>query len=118
MRIGDREANRLSVLKAVRRAEPVARTELSQVTGLSSQTISDLVAELLRRDLLIETKAPSVGRGRPRVQLQINPQAAHVIGAFLLPRGELLVEIADLRGDRLFARNFDLGRPRTLEDLA
>lgn len=118
MRIRDQEANRLRVLKAVRRTEPVARTELSRATGMSSQAMSDLVAELLRRDLLIETKAPVAGRGRPRVELRINPQAAHVVGAFLLPRGELLVEIANLRGDRLFGRSFDVGRPQTLHALA
>ncbi len=118
MRIGDREASRLQVLKAVRRSEPVDRTSLSEATGLSSQAISDLVTELLRRDLLIQTRAPGIGRGRPRVQLQLNPRAAYVIGAFLLPRGELLVQIADLRGDRLLARNFEIGRPATLHELA
>jgi predicted NBD/HSP70 family sugar kinase len=108
MRINDQEANRLRVLKAIRRAEPVARTELAELTGLPIQTLSDVVADLLGRDLLVEDKAPVNGRGRPRVLIRLNAGAARVAGACLFPDGTFEVEIADLRGSRLFGRSFKL----------
>ena len=108
MRITDQEANRLQVLKAIRRAEPVARTELARLTSLPSQAISDVVTQLLRRDLLVEARAPASGRGRPRVLLQLNGDAARVVAACLHPDGRLVVEIADLSGNRLFGRAFKL----------
>jgi predicted NBD/HSP70 family sugar kinase len=118
MRINDQEANRLRVLKAIRRAEPVARTELVGLTGLPAWAISEIVGDLLRRNLLIEQKAATSARGRPRVQLRLNPEAAYVAAAFLKPDATLAVEMADLRGDVRFATSFDLPRPATVEALA
>jgi predicted NBD/HSP70 family sugar kinase len=114
MRVSDQEANRLNVLKAIRRAEPVARSELAKLTGLSGATITDIVAELAGRNLLLEEKAPRGGMGRRRVQLRLNPDAAYVVGAFMLPSG-LTVEISNLRGDRLFGRSYSIDRPPTIE---
>jgi predicted NBD/HSP70 family sugar kinase len=111
MRITDQEANRLKVLKAIRRAEPVARTELVRLTGLASGSITEIVGDLVRRKALLEAKSPAVGRGRPRVQLYLNPEAGLVVGAFLLPTSELSVEISNARGDRLYERTTAM--PRT-----
>lgn len=115
MRITDQEANRLSVLKAIRRAEPVARTELVGLTGLTSGTITEIVGDLVRRKALLETKSPAVGRGRPRVQLYLNPEAGFVVGAFLLPTSELSVEISNARGDPLYSRSTAISRAPTIQ---
>jgi predicted NBD/HSP70 family sugar kinase len=105
MRIGDQETNRLQVLKALRRAEPVSRSELAKLTRLSGATITEIVADLLSRDLLLEEKAPPGGMGRRRVQLWLNPGAAYVVGAYLGTEGGLNVEINNLRGEKLFVRS-------------
>ena len=118
MSIGEQEANRLRVLKAIRRAEPVSRIELVERAGLPSQAISELVAELLCRDLLREEKMPPAGRGRPRIQLRLNPRAAYVVGAFLSPDRSLGIDIANLRGDQLFERSFRLRHLKSLEAVA
>lgn len=115
MRITDQEANRLSVLKAIRRAEPVSRTELVGLTGLTSGTITEIVGDLVQRKAVLETKSPAMGRGRPRVQLYLNPQAGLVVGAFLLPTSDLSVEISNARGDRLYARTTPMPRPPTIQ---
>src|ERR1700756_3081308 len=109
MRITDQEANRLLVLKTIRREEPVARTDLVKLTGLSNGTITEVIADLVRRKFVLEAKAPAVGRGRPRVQLMLNPNAAYVMAAFWLPDGSLSAEISNMRGDRLFGRTEALG---------
>jgi hypothetical protein len=54
MRLNDQEANQLRVLKAIRRAEPVARTELVQLTGVAGWAISEVVADLINRNMLVE----------------------------------------------------------------
>ena len=52
LRLTDPEMNRLRLLKAIRRAEPVARTQLSEITGLSGASITELTADFLRRDIV------------------------------------------------------------------
>jgi predicted NBD/HSP70 family sugar kinase len=118
MRINDQEANRLLVLKTIRREEPVARVDLVRLTGLSNGTITEIVADLVRRKFLLEAKAPAVGRGRPRLQLMLNPDAAYVLGAFWLPDGSISAEISNLRGDRLFGRTATLGFLSSIEAIA
>ena len=115
MRISDQEFNRLQVLKAIRRAEPVARSELVKLTGFSGATITEIVSDLVSRNFLLEEKAPPGGMGRRRLQLRLNPDAARVVGAFLLPEGDLNVEINNLRGDRLFVRSAPLNRSPSVE---
>jgi predicted NBD/HSP70 family sugar kinase len=118
MRVGDQEANRLQVLKALRRAEPVSRSELAKLTGLSGATITEIVADLLGRDLLLEEKAPPGGMGRRRVQLRLNPAAAYVVGAYVTSDGVLNIEINNLRGEKLFVRSAPLSRSPSVEALA
>ena len=104
MRINEQEANRLRVLKAIRRAEPVARTDLVKLTGLASGTITEITGELLQRNLLLEVKSSGGGPGRPRMQLLLNPDAAYVAGAFIAHDGSLSVEVSNARGERLFGQ--------------
>lgn len=118
MRVSDQEFNRLQVLKAIRRAEPVARSELTALTGLSGATITEIVRDLVARDFLLEEKAPPGGMGRRRVQLRLNPDAARVVGAYLLPGHRLRVEINNLRGDTLFVREPSLTRAPSITAFA
>lgn len=118
MRINDYEANRLRLLKAIRRTEPVARTQLVQLTGLAAGTISETTAELVQNLILIEEKAATAGSGRPRIHLRLNPDAAYVVGAMLLPFAGLDVCIVNLRGDRLYSQKVELTRADSLADLA
>jgi predicted transcriptional regulator len=94
MRISDQEANRSLMLKAIRREEPVARTELTRLTGLASATVTEIVGDLVRRKIVLEAKGTVVGRGRPRMQLLLNPDAAYVLSGYLHPDGWLRVECA------------------------
>ncbi|MCX5493531.1 ROK family protein [Kaistia dalseonensis] len=80
-----RRQNRGLVLEALRRSGPLARVELGRETGLSPATISAITADLLSENI-IETAAIDdraerpLGRGRPRVALSLNPEAAYVLG--------------------------------------
>lgn len=117
MRISDQEYNRLRVLKAIRRNEPVSRTELAQLTGLAGGTITEVVGELVRRNVLVEEKVTTNRMGRPRIALRLNPEAAFVVSATLPVGGSVAVEIANARGDTLFRKSVPFGKAETIEAL-
>ncbi|HTR12311.1 MAG TPA: ROK family transcriptional regulator [Roseiarcus sp.] len=83
-----RAINRFHVVDAIRRFGPVSRVEISQLTELSPTTVSAITAALLDDRLIIPLQVGAVrdaGRGRPRVMLKLNPDAAHVVGVKLAP---------------------------------
>ena len=102
MRIGDQEYNRLRVLKALRRAEPICRTDLARQSALTGGTITEISRDLVRRGLVIEEKSVSGKRGRPRVDLRLNPADHYALGAFIGAYGELECEIVNLKGEQVF----------------
>jgi len=81
-----RAINRFHVMDAIRRFGPVSRVEISQLTDLSATTVSAITAALLDDRLITPLQVGAVrdaGRGRPRVMLKLNPDAAHVVGVKL-----------------------------------
>src|ERR1043166_2954417 len=101
MGVSDSQLIRLMIMKAVRRHGPISRTELTSLTGFASATITDITAELLSSNLIVELKDKQKKRGRPRVQLQINPAGAAVIAVNLTGRSVIEVAVVDLCGERL-----------------
>jgi predicted NBD/HSP70 family sugar kinase len=84
-----RAINRFHVMDAIRRFGPISRVEISQFTELSPTTVSAITAALLDDRLIIPIQVGAVredaGRGRPRVMLRLNPDAAYVVGVKLAP---------------------------------
>jgi predicted NBD/HSP70 family sugar kinase len=118
MRISDSELNRLQVLKAIRRAEPVARTDLVKLTGLAAGTISQVTADFVRRGLLIEEKASGKTLGRPRIELRIDAAAGYVLSVFDNTSELATIEIVDLRGDPVFTYSAKLERVESMRTRA
>jgi predicted NBD/HSP70 family sugar kinase len=108
LRTGDaefvREINRFHVLDGIRRFEPVSRTELVERTRLSRGTVSGIVGELLAEGLVKEGDSPGRegGRGRPRIQLRMNPDAAFVVGV-KVSMHQIGITVTNLRADPLAA---------------
>lgn len=98
MRMSDQAYNRLSMLKALRAAEPISRTDLAELSGLNGGTITAIVRDLVERGLVIEERVASANRGRPRVNLRINPEGAFVASATMNDDAHLMAEVVDLRG--------------------
>ncbi len=97
-----RAINRFHVMDAIRQHGPISRIEISERTELSPATVSAITAALLEDALITATRIlpnggttriPANGgitpigttRGRPRVMLELNPGAAHVVGVKLRP---------------------------------
>ncbi len=75
-----RRANRSSVLRRIYSGRSMSRQELSQHSGLSSASITNVVAELLEEGIVIEAGIEASQGGRPRSILSINPRYGHFIG--------------------------------------
>ncbi|MDX3001760.1 ROK family transcriptional regulator [Kribbella solani] len=83
VRVGSKELIReinSSLLLAELRGGLLSRTELAKRTGLSLPTVSEIVAELLRRGVVEERETALSGGGRKPVLLALKADAGFVIG--------------------------------------
>ncbi|MDR1513801.1 MAG: ROK family transcriptional regulator [Propionibacteriaceae bacterium] len=86
------------MLTSLRENGPQSRTALAKATGLAPTSVSLLVDDLARRDLVMTDAVAATGaRGRPRVGLRLNPAAARVLGIVAADDG-LTWARADLAG--------------------
>src|SRR5438093_10550301 len=97
-----RRANRASVLRRIYSCQSMSRQELSQHSGLSSASITNVVAELLEEGIVIEAGIEASQGGRPRSILSINPRYGYFIGVEV---GDTLtrIELFDLTLPKLGA---------------
>ncbi len=109
LRTGDaefvRELNRFHVLDCIRRFEPISRTEIVEQSGLSRGTVSGIVGDLIADELIHEAPSDDRGnapRGRPRILLKMNPNAAFVVGV-KISMHQLSISVTNLRADPLAA---------------
>ena len=94
-----RASNVSRALSEIRRRGDAARVDLVESLDLSPATVSAVVSELLESGLVIEAPAASgAGRGRPRIQLRLNPKARMVAGA-KLSANKVTVAILDFCGE-------------------
>jgi predicted NBD/HSP70 family sugar kinase len=110
-----RRENRSALLWSLYFSQPRSRQELSDATGLSPASVSNVVRELLDESIVIEAGSVDSDGGRPRVLLEMNPEHGYVIGVDI---GEtrVRVELFDLamteraKADyRLNPRKHDVG---------
>lgn len=82
-----KKSNRALVLKMIATRQCLSRADLARSTGLSKMTISNIVSEMVERDLLAERESEqndSVGMGRNPIKLVISPNAPKVIGVLIM----------------------------------
>ena len=75
-----RRSNRSLLLRHLYFHEQVSRQELSRATGLSTATVSNVVAELIDDGLVVEAGAVESEGGRPRILLEVAAERFQVIG--------------------------------------
>ncbi|MBC2902347.1 ROK family protein [Streptomyces cupreus] len=75
-----RRANRSVVLQRLYFDGPLSRFELGPATGLSSGSVSNVVADLLADGVLEEAGNVDSDGGRPRTLLRVAPGSGHMIG--------------------------------------
>ena len=75
-----RRDNRSVLLTSLFFDQPQSRPELSEATGLSPASVSNVVRELIDEGIVVEAGSVDSDGGRPRVLLQVNPGYGYVIG--------------------------------------
>jgi predicted NBD/HSP70 family sugar kinase len=85
-----RRDNRSVLLSALYFDQPCSRLDLSQATGLSAASVSNVIRELIDDGIAAEAGSVDSDGGRPRVLLQINPDYGYVIGVDV---GETRVQV-------------------------
>lgn len=106
------------VVRALAERGAASAIELSRMTGLAKSTMSALVAELKESGVIIEPDAAgeirASGRGRPAVQLSLNPQAGSGIG--VLPGPDFIrIALVDAAHGIRDERSLDLEPGYSLE---
>ncbi|MEV4944871.1 ROK family protein [Streptomyces sp. NPDC053755] len=90
-----RRENRTAVLQRLYFDGPLSRFSLGPATGLSSGSVSNVVAELVAEGLVEEAGSVDSAGGRPRILLRVRPDSGYMIGVDV---GEtrIRVELFDL----------------------
>ncbi|WP_448811233.1 ROK family protein [Agromyces bauzanensis] len=90
--------NRSVIFDAIRRApNGRSRVELVEITGLSTQTVSNIARWLLDQDLIVEAGKAHSGVGKPRTLLRLNPTGMYAAGVHVDPAVMTYV-VLDLAG--------------------
>ena len=98
-----RRQNRHLVLEALRFAGRAPRIELGRRTGLSLATITSITTQLINEGLLLEDAEighSTTRRGRPSVDLKLNPKAALVL-ALKISIDKFEIALANYAGERV-----------------
>ncbi|HZW27050.1 MAG TPA: ROK family transcriptional regulator [Trueperaceae bacterium] len=90
--------NLRTVLETVRLHGPLSRADVAKRSGLTPQTVSNLVSELIARGLVREGGQRQGARGRSPTLLSVRPEGAYSIGLDL-DRGHLTGLLIDLSGE-------------------
>jgi predicted NBD/HSP70 family sugar kinase len=85
-----RRDNRSVLLSSLYFDQPCSRHDLSETTGLSPASISNVIRELIDAGIVAEAGSVDSEGGRPRVLLRINPDYGYVIGVDV---GETRVQV-------------------------
>lgn len=105
--------NRQVVLERIRKAGGIGRAEIARISGLSTQAVSNIIADLLE-DGLIEERGRRAGvRGLPAVQYGVNACGGYALGVEIRPDA-VFAGVLDLSGARIAA----IRRPLATRDLA
>src|SRR5690606_33656397 len=92
-----RSYNRRLVLEFVRLRGPLSRAQLARETGLSVQTVHNIVDDLSAAGLVASRRAEGRGRGQPGTEITVDPDGGYTIGISFDHR-RLVVVLVDLAG--------------------
>ena len=98
-----RSRNRQVVLALIQSHGQMGRAEIARTLGLSTQAVSNIIAELLEEELLREMGTRSTGRGLPAVLYGLNPPGAYALGIEIRPNA-VFAALLDLSGEVVFER--------------
>ena len=108
--------NRELVLRVLRKNEGCSRAELAKMTNLKPATITNIINDFQKMNLVGESGTISEGKGRSAIRLMLNPKAYNVVG-IRLSRSYLIVGVFDVRGDELKSVRYEIERSMTSKEV-
>lgn len=85
-----RRINRAEILRKIYFEGPISRLEVSQQIGISPATVTNIVNDLLQKNILMESGIKRSEGGRPSTLLTINPEYGYFIG---IEVGETFIQV-------------------------
>ncbi|MDN4074416.1 ROK family transcriptional regulator [Fictibacillus terranigra] len=112
-----REINQKNILHYIRAHEPCSRKEIAHALNVSKNTVSLVVEQLLNQNMIAESgiKEP-VGAGRPRVLLQLRPDALQTIG-LMVQRDNISYIVLDFQLNELEEGSVAIDRHSILDEV-
>jgi len=110
-----RSINQRSVLELIRRHGPLSRAQVARVSGLSKPTVSQVLSQLTRADLVRQVGRSRGAKGPSALLYELNARAGWVVGIDV-GRRWLRAAVADLSGEVL-ARRDERARVRSAATL-
>ncbi|MET3899754.1 putative NBD/HSP70 family sugar kinase [Devosia sp. UYZn731] len=83
------------VVRALSGHGAVSASQIARSTGLARSTVSTILSDLKRSNLVVEVETRSPGLGRPALAHSLNPEAGTCVGA-LLGLDEIRITLADV----------------------
>ena len=75
-----KELNRAIVINTILNYGPISRTRISEITDLGLSTVSNIVADLIKKELIYETGEEESSGGRRAILLEFNCNDRFVLG--------------------------------------
>jgi N-acetylglucosamine repressor len=92
--------NRMLVLNTIRHQGPIARSEIAKLIGLVAPTVTVIVNQLIKKNIIQEVGRGESSGGRKPVMLELNPRAGYIF-AVRVQRGEIVTALLDLASNLL-----------------
>ena len=102
-----RSHNRQVVLGRVRAAGQIGRAEIARASGLSTQAVSNIIADLLEDELIVEQGRRSGVRGLPAVQYSVNAAGGYALGIEIRPDA-IFGALLNLGGETVISKRHTL----------
>ena len=95
-----RSINRAMILNIIRQMQPISRVKISRLTGLNKSTVSSIVTDLLREEIIYEQASEDQSVGRNPIDLYLK-LGRYLIGAINVDSSITRFAIADIDGSIL-----------------
>lgn len=100
--------NQSLLLNIVRQHEPLSRTQLTELSGLSTGAVSQITGELLDTFWLLEVGEGDYTGGRRQTLLRLNPAAGYAVGLKLMEK-RVVCAVTDFAGHIVYYRDYSTG---------
>ncbi len=108
--MSDKSRKSLAILDTIRKNGPLARTDVSKVTGINIVTVSNYIDSYIKEGLIVQRGLDTSTGGRRPLLVELNSKSGYIVGIGINVAG-IVVLITDMSNKVLFK----FKRPRPLE---